>query len=201
MMNEILIIDDEIEICESIKMILEYEDYEVEYFTDSIKGIEKLKEGQFSVLLLDIQMPTMSGFEVLNEIGSFDSRPNVIMISAHSSLENAVKATKLGAFDFISKPLDLNNLRNIVENALRLDASSEEDPSKLLGHSATMRELREMVERVARSKIPDDALVLVSDADEIPSRRLVQHLKYCEVRALLQLPDLFWRCQLPPSLR
>ena len=167
MMNEILIIDDEIEICESIKMILEYEDYEVEYFTDAKKGIEKLKEGQFTVLLLDIQMPTMSGFEVLNEIGSFDSKPNVIMISAHSSLENAVKATKLGAFDFIEKPIDREKLLISVRNASeRANLLLENQKLKrelnvdysMVGSSDILNQIKIAIARVAKS----DARVLIS---------------------------------------
>ena len=167
MMNNILIIDDEIEICESIKMILEYEDYEVLYFTDAKKGIEKLKEGLFSVLLLDIQMPTISGFEVLNEIGSFDPRPNVIMISAHSSLENAVKATKLGAFDFIEKPIDREKLLISVRNASeranlllenqKLKRELDVDYS-MVGSSDILKQIKMTIARVA----PSDARVLIS---------------------------------------
>jgi len=166
-MNNILIIDDEIEICESIKMILEYEDYEVLYFTDAKKGIEKLKEGLFSVLLLDIQMPTISGFEVLNEIGSFDPRPNVIMISAHSSLENAVKATKLGAFDFIEKPIDREKLLISVRNASeranlllenqKLKRELDVDYS-MVGSSDILKQIKMTIARVA----PSDARVLIS---------------------------------------
>jgi len=166
-MNNILIIDDEIEICESIKMILEYEDYEVLYFTDAKKGIEKLKEGLFSVLLLDIQMPTISGFEVLNEIGSFDPRPNVIMISAHSSLENAVKATKLGAFDFIEKPIDREKLLISVRNASEranlllenqiLKRELDVDYS-MVGSSDILKQIKMTIARVA----PSDARVLIS---------------------------------------
>ena len=80
--------------------------------------------------------------------------PCVAVITAHGNVETAVQALKLGAFDFISKPLDLNNLRNIVENALRVDAASEDDHSKLLGDSSAMHELRDLVDRVARSQAP-----------------------------------------------
>ena len=116
-MNSVLIFDDEIEICESIKMILEYEDYKVDYFTDAKEGLRNLDFNEYSVLLLDIQMPSMTGFEVLNELKTKQSNLNVIMISAHSSLENAVKATKLGAFDFIEKPIDREKLLISVRNA------------------------------------------------------------------------------------
>ena len=78
----------------------------------------------------------------------------VAVITAHGNVETAVQALKLGAFDFISKPLDLNNLRNIVENALRVDAASDDDHSPLLGDSSVMHELRDLVDRVARSQAP-----------------------------------------------
>ncbi len=166
-MNNILIIDDEIEICESIKMILEYEDYNVEYFTDAKKGIEQLKIGQFSVLLLDIQMPTLTGFEVLDKIRTITSKPNVIMISAHSSLENAVKATKLGAFDFIEKPIDREKLLISVRNASeranllfenqKLKRELDVDYS-MIGNSDILEQIKMTIARVAKS----DARVLIT---------------------------------------
>lgn len=99
-MKSILVIDDEKEICESIKMILEYEDYNVDITSNVSEGLKKLEYGDFNTLLLDIQMPEMNGFEVLKHIKENGINISVIMISAFSSLENAVKATKLGAFDF-----------------------------------------------------------------------------------------------------
>ncbi len=166
-MTRIIIIDDEIEICESIKMILEYENYEVDYFTDAKKGITQLKEKQYSVLLLDIQMPSMTGFEVLNEISSIKSKPNVIMISAHSSLENAVKATKLGAFDFIEKPIDRDKLlisvRNANERATLLSENQKlktelEVEYSIIGSSDSLKEIEATIARVAKS----DARILIT---------------------------------------
>ncbi|MCF6268375.1 MAG: sigma-54 dependent transcriptional regulator [Melioribacteraceae bacterium] len=166
-MNNILIIDDEIEICESIKMILEYEDYNVDYFTDAKKGIEQLKEREYSVLLLDIQMPAITGFEVLNRISSMEASPNVIMISAHSSLENAVKATKLGAFDFIEKPIDREKLLISVRNGCeRANLLLENKKLKreldvdytMVGNSDILEQIKMTIARVAKS----DARVLIS---------------------------------------
>ena len=78
----------------------------------------------------------------------------VAVITAHGNIETAVQALKLGAFDFISKPLDLNHLRNIVENALRVEDTLEDSGSRLLGNSPAMRELSEMIEKVSRSQAP-----------------------------------------------
>jgi len=166
-MSKVLIIDDEIEICESIKMILEYEDYEVEFFTDAKKGVEHLRENNYSVLLLDIQMPQMTGFEVLNTISHFQFKPNVIMISAHGSLENAIKATKLGAFDFIEKPIDRDKLlisvRNAGERAKLLSENQKlrkelDVEYSMVGNSAALVLVQNTISRVA----PSDARVLIT---------------------------------------
>jgi two-component system, NtrC family, nitrogen regulation response regulator NtrX len=166
-MNSVLIIDDEIEICESIKMILEYEDYEVEYFTDAIKGVEHLKGNNYSVMFLDIQMPKLTGFEVLDKISHFQNIPNVIMISAHGSLENAVKATKLGAFDFIEKPIDRDKLIISVRNANERSKLLTENQKlrkeldveySMVGGSDALIKIQDTIARVAKS----DARILVS---------------------------------------
>ncbi len=166
-MNSVLIIDDEIEICESIKMILEYEDYKVDYFTDAKEGLKNLEFNQYSVLLLDIQMPNMTGFEVLNEIKNKNIIINVIMISAHSSLENAVKATKLGAFDFIEKPIDREKLLISVRNACeRTNLITEnknlkknlETEQTMIGESKAYQLILQTINRVAKS----DARILIT---------------------------------------
>lgn len=172
-MSKILIIDDEKEICESIQMILEYsdgafgEDYEVEFTTSSKVGVEKLKKNSYDALLLDIQMPEMNGFEVLKWIQDENVSIKVIMISAHSSLENAVKATKLGAFDFVEKPIDrdkiLISVRNAVEQSFLLkenkklkDVLGEE--GEILGSSSGIKNVLETIKRVAAT----DARVLIT---------------------------------------
>ena len=117
-MANILIIDDEKEICESMKMILEYEGYHVDYSTSAIQGLKSVEENQVSCLLLDIQMPDMSGFEVLKKVKDSIPSLSVIIISAHGSVENAIKATRLGAFDFIEKPIDRDKLLISARNAV-----------------------------------------------------------------------------------
>lgn len=166
-MPRILIIDDEKEICSSIEMILEYEDYDVESTSSAREGFKKLKRNEYDALLLDIQMPEMTGFEILKKIQEENITIKVIMISAHSSLENAIKATKLGAFDFVEKPIDrdkiLISVRNAVEQAnllrenkkLKYDLGEEGD---LLGNSSAIKNIIETVKRVATT----DARVLIT---------------------------------------
>ncbi|HSR16956.1 MAG TPA: sigma-54 dependent transcriptional regulator, partial [Ignavibacteriaceae bacterium] len=166
-MKKILIIDDEKEICESIKMILEYEDYEVDFSIAAQEGLEKILSDSYNALLLDIQMPEMSGFDVLKKVKEYGSPVSVIIISAHGSVENAIKATKLGAFDFIEKPVDRDKLLISVRNAVeqsKLLAENEEikrayiGEGKILGKSRAITKILEMIEKVA----PLDTRILIT---------------------------------------
>jgi DNA-binding NtrC family response regulator len=166
-MSSILIIDDEKEICESIKMILNYEGYNVEYSTGTTDGLEKLFANKFSCLLLDIQMPELNGFEVLKKVKENNSTTPVIIISAHGSIENAIKATRLGAFDFIEKPIDRDKLLISVRNAVGqyklLNENAEIKHSlrtdeEILGSSNAIKGILEIIDRVA----PIDTRVLIT---------------------------------------
>src|SRR5690606_35829556 len=166
-MNSILIIDDEREICESIKMILEYENYPVDYSTSAAEGLEKLSSASFSALLLDIQMPEMNGFEVLKRAKEKNPDLCVIIISAHGSVENAIKATKLGAFDFIEKPIDRDKLlisvRNAVEQSSLLKENKEIKKTyigdgTILGKSQAIKNILDIIDKVA----PLDTRVLIT---------------------------------------
>lgn len=165
-MKSIFIIDDEIEICESIKMILEYEDYNVDYSTSAISGIEKVASGSYSALLLDIQMPEMNGFEVLKKIKDLNLDISVIIISAYGNIENAVKATRLGAFDFIEKPIDREKLLISIRNAVEQSALIVENKeikklafgdNKILGKSKSIKNILETIDKVA----PLDTRVMI----------------------------------------
>ena len=166
-MNSIFIIDDEKEICESIKMILEYENYGVNYSTSAPEGIDLLSKGHYSALLLDINMPVMNGFEVIKKVKDMNPSLAVIIISAHGSVENAIKATRLGAFDFIEKPVDRDKLLISVRNAVdqtNLIIENKEirqvlsGSESILGTSKTIRNILEMVDKVA----PLDTRVLIT---------------------------------------
>lgn len=166
-MKSILVIDDQREICESIKMILEYEDYSVDYTTDSSKGLQKIEYGNFDALLLDIQMPGKTGFEVLNWLKEKGIDLRVIMISAHGSIENAIKATKLGAFDFLEKPIDREKLLISVRNAVEQSGLLKENKKLkkeltsaeiIIGKSSSIQNILETISRVAKT----DARVLIT---------------------------------------
>ncbi len=166
-MKSIIIIDDEKEICESIKMILEYENYHVEYSTDSEEGFNKLRYFDFDALLLDIQMPKLNGFEVLKKIRDNNIQISTIIITAHSSLENAIKATKLGAFDFLEKPIDRDKLLITIRNAVNNSKLIKENKNLkdnfnegglIIGKSQEIKQILDTVKRVAKT----DARILIT---------------------------------------
>jgi DNA-binding NtrC family response regulator len=166
-MERVLIVDDERDICESVAMILEDEDYEVDSTTRGLEGVERLIEGDYDAALLDIQMPDIDGFEALERAKKGGSETAVIIISAYGNVENAVKATRLGAFDFIEKPIDRDKLLISVRNAAersRLRRENEEirravEPErKILGVSESIKQIREIIDKVADT----DASVLVT---------------------------------------
>ena len=170
LMAKILVIDDEKSIRSTLRDILEYEKFLVDEAGDGMEGLEKIKKFRYDMILCDIKMPKMDGLEVLEKIFTITEDTPVIMISGHGSIDTAVEAIKKGAFDFISKPLDLNRLMITVRNAM--DKSSLITETKVLkkkinkafdmiGESKAITDIKQMIERVA----PTDARVLITGAN------------------------------------
>ena len=166
-MAKILIIDDEKSIRNTLRDILEYEKYDVDDAVDGIAGIELIKKQNYDVILCDIKMPKMDGIEVLDKIHELDIDSTVVMISGHGTIDTAVEAIKKGAFDYISKPLDLNRLLITIRNAMdKTDLVSETRVLKkkvsktydMIGESKAVHQIKEMIEKVA----PTDARVLIT---------------------------------------
>jgi len=128
-MSKILVIDDERSIRNTLLEILQYEKYEVDVAEDGIEGLKSIESNKYSAILCDIKMPKMDGIEVLEKIMLMTDTP-VIMISGHGTIDTAVEAIKKGAFDYISKPLDLNRLLITLRNAM--DKSTLVDETKIL---------------------------------------------------------------------
>lgn len=149
-----LVIDDEPDIRELLALTLGRMDIDTEAAGDVGGAKRQLGKRRFDLCLTDMRLPDGDGLELVEWMQTHAPNVPVAVITAHGNIETAVQALKLGAFDFLSKPLDLNHLRNIVENALKLDPEMEDNKSGLLGDSAPMRELRDMIERVARSQAP-----------------------------------------------
>ena len=149
-----LVIDDEPDICELLSLTLGRMDIRTETAEDVAGAKALLDKHDFDICLTDMRLPDGDGLELVEWMQSNAVGVPVAVITAHGNVETAVQALKLGAFDFISKPLDLGNLRTIVENALRVRAPDDESGSKLLGESSQMHELREMISKVAQSQAP-----------------------------------------------
>ncbi len=166
-MAKILVIDDERSIRNTLKEILEFEKFEVEVAEDGPEGLEKIEKNGFDVVLCDIKMPRMDGLEVLEHILKTDPDITVVMISGHGTIDTAVEAIKKGAFDFISKPLDLNRLLITIRNAMdktklvtetRVLKHKVSKTHEMIGESAALEGIREMIQRVA----PTDARVFIT---------------------------------------
>ncbi len=153
-MPRALVIDDEPDICELLTLTLGRMDIDTDSAADVGGARKKLSEQSYDLCLTDMRLPDGDGLELVEWMQTHTPTVPVAVITAHGNVETAVQALKLGAFDFISKPLDLGNLRSIVENALKIGAAPDDEDSRLLGDSSPMRELREMVDKVARSQAP-----------------------------------------------
>ena len=149
-----LVIDDEPDICELLSLTLGRMDIRTETAEDVAGAKALLREHDFDICLTDMRLPDGDGLDLVQWMQSNAAGVPVAVITAHGNVETAVQALKLGAFDFISKPLDLGNLRTIVENALRVRAPDDASGSKLLGESSLIDDLREMINKVAQSQAP-----------------------------------------------
>ena len=117
-MGKILVIDDERPIRRTLSEILEFEKYKVDQAEDGEQGVEMAMKNEYDVILCDIKMPKLDGIEVLEKLQDLKYDPAIVMISGHGTIDTAVDALKKGAFDFISKPPDLNRLLVTVRNAM-----------------------------------------------------------------------------------
>ncbi|MCX2483915.1 sigma-54-dependent transcriptional regulator [Pedobacter sp. MR2016-24] len=169
-MAKLLIIDDERAIRSTLREILEYENYEVDDIDNGVDGLDLIKKKKYDLVLCDIKMNKMDGMEVLEQALAYSPDLPFIMISGHGTVETAIEASKKGAFDFISKPPDLNRLLITVRNALdRGNLVTETKVLKrkvsktrdILGSSDNITKIKETIERVA----PTEARVLITGAN------------------------------------
>jgi len=157
-MDRILIVDDERGVRESLQAVLADEGFEVDAVATGEECLELLDQKDYGAVLLDVWLPRMDGLEVLKSIGLGPGHPRVIMISGHGSIETAVRATKLGAFDFLEKPLSLEKILLVVRNALTQRKLQEQNrrlrrqvlgEPRLIGDSKATRRLRREIARLA----------------------------------------------------
>ncbi|MGB2129218.1 MAG: sigma-54-dependent transcriptional regulator [Flavicella sp.] len=180
-MSNILIIEDEAAIRRVLTKIIseENDSYNIDEAEDGLIGISQLSKKEYDLVLCDIKMPKMDGVEVLEKIKKSYPELPVVMISGHGDLDTAVNTMRLGAFDYISKPPDLNRLLNTVRNALdRKDLVVENTRLKkkvskkyeMIGESVSILQIKEMIEKVAAT----DARVLVTGPNGT-GKELVAH--------------------------
>ena len=180
-MSKILLIEDEAAIRRVLKRIIADENntYNVEEAEDGVLGLELIKENDYDLILCDIKMPKMDGVEVLQKIKELKPEIPVIMISGHGDLDTAVQTMRMGAYDYISKPPDLNRLLNTVRNALdqkQLIVENRQLKKKvskkyeMIGESQPIQHIKNMIDKVA----PTDARVLITGPNGT-GKELVAH--------------------------
>ena len=183
-MNNILIIDDEPSIRTILQEILEDEGYTVHIAGDGFEGLHLLKTTKVELVLLDIWLPRMGGIDVLKEIKKDFSEIEVIVISGHANVDMAVNAIKIGAFDFIEKPLDMDRVLNLTRNALKLEKLKQENKTlksqlmledNMIGNTEEMNKINQIIEQSAAS---DSRVMITGDngtGKELVARKI--HLK------------------------
>ena len=163
----ILIIDDEKSIRNSLKEILEFEGYDVHTAENGQEGLSMIKEDDYDLVICDIKMPKMDGKELLSRAQLLDIPPKFIMISGHGNVDTAIESVEMGAFDYISKPPDMNKLLITVKNAMENKVLNEEtkvlkrrieQSTIITGESVSIKKIKATIEKVA----PTDARVLIT---------------------------------------
>ena len=208
-MSKILIVEDEAAIRRVLSKILSEEDksYEIEEACNGEEAIEKIKKIDFDLILCDIKMPKKDGLEVLLETKELKPETRVVMISGHGDLDTAVQAMKLGAFDYISKPPDLNRLLNTVRNSLETkdknlsETKIEKKETKkkqsldfqMIGESEPIKKIKEMIDKVA----PTDVRVLITGANGSGKELVARALHLGSERA--SFPMIEVNCAAIPS--
>ena len=180
-MSKILVIEDELSIRRVLIKILSEENstYKVDEALDGVQGLEKIKSSDYDLILCDIKMPKMDGIELLEAVKKIKPEIPMVMISGHGDMETAIHAMRLGAFDYISKPPDLNRLLNTVRNALDKKQLVVENKIlkkivgkkyEMIGQSEPMNHIKLMIDKVALT----DARVLITGPNGT-GKELVAH--------------------------
>ena len=201
---KVLIIDDERAIRRALKEILEYENCQVLEAENGKEGLELIRSNSLDVIFCDIKMPLVDGMELLEQVQSEGNEVPIIMISGHGTLETAVQAIKIGAFDFIEKPLDLNRILVILRNVKDRNQLVQETKilkttvkkikgSAIIGETPEILDIKAMIEKVA----PSDARVLVTGGNGTGKELVARSLHELSNRA--KMPYIEVNCAAIPS--
>jgi len=201
-MADILIIDDEKAIRKALTEILSAEGYKTDEAGDGEEGLKKFKEKSYDVVLCDIKMPKLDGIEFLQKATESNSDVPVIMISGHGNIETAVDAVKKGAFDYISKPPDLNRMLITIRNAMDKGSLVTETKTlkrrvnkvqEMIGESAPIRKILDTIEKVA----PTEARILITGDNGVGKELVARWVHEKSSRASGQLVEV--NCAAIPS--
>lgn len=152
--NKVLVIDDEPDIRELLTLTLSRMKLECDAVADFKQGIESIKNKHYSLVLTDMRLPDGNGIDIVKFIQKFKPKLPVAVITAYGNVEEAVNTLKAGAFDYVSKPVDLRMLKELVKTALSMQNNYPLNHEGLIGESLLMRELRENIYKLARSQAP-----------------------------------------------
>jgi len=203
-MSKILIIEDEAAIRRVLAKILseESDSYQVEDAEDGVGGLEKIKNNDYDLVLCDIKMPKMDGVEVLEAVKKIKPEIPMVMISGHGDMETAIQTMRLGAFDYISKPPDLNRLLNTVRNALdrkqlvvenKILKKKVSKNYEMIGESEPINHIKLMIDKVAQT----EARVLVTGPNGTGKELVAHQLHEKSQRASFPLIEV--NCAAIPS--
>lgn len=185
-MNQILIVDDEQSMLDFLTLMLQKEGYDIITANDGAKAKELIKKEKLDLIISDIKMPDIDGIELLKFIKEVNPEATVILITAYASTKTAIQALKLGAYDYISKPFDIDELKIIIEKALEKKRLTEEVSylkrelaekhsfANIIGKSKKMKELFQTIEKVA----PSNATVLIAGESGTGKELVAQAIHY-----------------------
>ncbi len=198
---KILVIDDERSIRNLMQEILEDEGHSVDVAEDGAKGVEMADKERYDIIFCDIKMPGLSGEEVLSTLHEKGIETPVIMISGHGDIDTAVSCIKKGAFDFLSKPLDLNRILITIKNATERSNLIQDNKvlkkkvygQEMVGESEAIMKVKDMIEKVA----PTDARVLIQGGNGTGKELVARSLHQKSLRS--QMPYIEVNCAAIPS--
>ena len=170
----VLLVDDEPDILELLELALRKMGLEVDRAGNVREALTKLAARSYDLCLTDMRLPDGDGLQVVQHIAQHNLDVPVAVITAHGNMENAVTALKEGAFDYLSKPVSLDQLRALVKSALNLPQAGPSGDKMLLGHSPAMQKVRDLIKRVARSQAPVHISGESGSGKELAARLIVQ---------------------------
>jgi two-component system response regulator PilR (NtrC family) len=170
----VLLVDDEPDILELLELALRKMGLEVDRAGNVREALAKLAARRYDLCLTDMRMPDGDGLQVVQHIMQNNLDVPVAVITAHGNMENAITALKAGAFDYLAKPVSLNQLRALVKSALKLPQAGPSGDKMLLGHSPAMQKVRDLIGRVARSQAPVHISGESGSGKELAARLIVQ---------------------------